>query len=48
MRRNVFAALGIFALAISARAVLQVTLPNVSGSPVSGTPSMHIFGLAIG
>ena len=25
-----------------------ITLPNVSGSPVSGTPSMHIFGIAIG
>ena len=25
-----------------------LTLPNVSGSPVSGVPSMHIFGIALG
>ncbi len=25
-----------------------VTLPNISGAPVSGTPSMHVFGIAVG
>jgi hypothetical protein len=25
-----------------------LTLPNMSGPPISGVPSMHIFGIALG
>jgi len=50
MRTNLRAALVAALLTGAGAAAMQLSsaVPNVSGPPVSGVPSMHIFGIALG
>ncbi|MEV0155892.1 glycoside hydrolase family 95 protein [Micromonospora sp. NPDC050686] len=47
-RTNVPACVYYVGVALQSKQVVRVELPNISASPASGVPTMHVFAIAIG